>query len=1353
MWYNYGVFPMKSRDSIKLEQARAWITSAKDRWRLQVLSKRLRLRKDGTRKEIPTRIRRFLEGVPWAFVKPAIDFLLEQAPYTGVIANGVDFETAYRPTLTLWQRDAQAAAVGAVRPDATYTLIQDLVEFDNKDAYKLGSSSSCSESVETDYVWDAGDIEDIPEGGQGVTYAIAAVNRKEDGTFDYQVVKRVALTQHVPETTVQDDATKTVTHELWDNVYTDSSGRYVDQTGALLDIPAAGTSGGTSVRIEGLLENADCTLKFQVVRESNKAATVRDSSTHTQYEGQHEEAATGAVVPLGVAPDASGGVIRDYESQLQPDGTFTVQRKVKVERPVSQSSVEVRVGRKGKRTTVVNTNQSAPVSTTGVEVGGAARYEKTPGGLYNNTVTTFDKTDPVVAGDRCKEDLFSHVDSKTTGGATMPEDDDHVEGGGVGGKIVSRDTDMDEEGAVTQTLTVEQEKGVEKAEERWEVSLDGVTHTKTDRNQPATAAGSAPAFAIANIGKTVINKRTPGGLYDVTVVEVDRTTGTLDIRATCRSDVFSHVDSKSTTDPAGTVDPTSHVTAAGGGYVYEKSSELNRNGSVTRTETTTRETEHAAGKTYRKTLRGTITTTVTRNTSTAAAKPERIGETQAHEVTPGGLYNLTVTEVEASATPDSARCAKTIFEEVDDAVTMTDEGIPSNFHAAAPDAGAGTYQTKTADTDEYGFTKIVERTTTEKPVTEAQLSYRRTTRGLVTTRVDRNVTTAATDPGTGHPGESKSHEKTPSGRYNLTTVTVAASSDPDSRRCAKTVFEHTDDVVSMATSLSSEHAEAGNGSYGTVDEQMDEYGFVRKVKRTTTETEQVAGHTFRRTTRGLIKTTVTRNTATTAADPGETAVGCTQSDEMTPGGRYNLTVTELTASSKKDAAHHARTKFEDVDDAVVMSTGEVDDTAPTRADGTTVIKDSTLDDYGFVKTVTRTTTEKAVQQARVEYRRTRRGLITTTVDRNVTTTAQDPGDSKVGCSQSHSYNPGGTTDFTKVELQASAKEDSAYWSQDLYSTVNDEVEMSEGQVDKTDPGTVSKGTGYYHTKTSELDDYGFAKTVTRTTTEKNVPDARINFEADHFHKTEVRTDANKSSPDTTAVDELAGGSHGLLTTGKQINYNRGGTGDEVVTKVTAFYRHWEDEIDTQYVVGKVFHFRNATEAEKNAVRENAQQYFNAKAVATGYTVLGPSAPSNASFTPQCTLNQYGLYDGQYSAMFYWAAASGGKDCDHTNTWLNEATWSYYLVSCNMTPTFDHETGSVTGYRQVSVKRSITERIGRGWKYAVDTWVQGKNLIEGSSCSVSPSSGEVHMRLVTEASTSIEYVEVTGDGAKNINWEV
>ena len=64
-------------------------------------------------------------------------------------------------------------------------------------------------------------------------------------------------------------------------------------------------------------------------------------------------------------------------------------------------------------------------------------------------------------------------------------------------------------------------------------------------------------------------------------------------------------------------------------------------------------------------------------------------------------------------------------------------------------------------------------------------------------------------------------------------------------------------------------------------------------------------------------------------------------------------------------------------------------------------------------------------------------------------------------------------------------------------------------------------------------------------------------------------------------------------------------------------------------------------------------------------------------------------------MFYWAASSGGKDCDHVNKWQELAKWDYHLVSCSMTPTFD-ETGTVTGYRQVSVKRKITERIGRGW---------------------------------------------------------
>lgn len=1344
---------MKSRDLTVASQARAWILSAKDRWRLQVLSKRLRLHKDGTRTEVPTRIRRFIEGVPWAYVKPAIDFLLELAPYSGVIANGVDFETKYRPTLTVWQRDAQSAAVGAVRQDATYTLIQDLVEFDNDDTYMVGSSNSCSETVETEYVWDSANVEDLPQASQGVTYGLAGVHRNEDGTFEYQLVKRVALTQHVPETVVRDDATTTVTQELWDNVYTNSDGLYVDHAGAVLDIPQPGIDNGV-VRIEGLLENSDCTLKFQVVRETAKSIVTRDSSSHTQYEGNHEEGAAGSVVPLGNAPDARGGVIQEFDSQLQPDGRFQVSRKTKVERPVGHASVEVKVGRKGRRMTIVDRNQSAPAEMEGVGIGGAAKTDKTPGGLYDNTVVTFDRTvDPVKAGDRCQEDLFSHTDAKTTGGAEMPPDDSHVEGAGTGGRTVTRNTEMDDEGAVTQTVTVTQEKPVEAAEERWDVSLNGVTHTKTDRNQPLASAGTAPGFSVGNIGKTVVNRRTPGGLVDVTTTEVERTTGALDIRTTCKKDVFQHVDAVSTTDPAGTVEPGTHVTEAGSGNIYEETTELNSNGSVTRTSTVTREKEVNYGVSYRRTTRGIVTTTTKRNTSSQAAKPSRIGESQSHETTPGGLYNLTVTQLEASATPDSARCQKTVYEETDDSVSITDNGIPAGFHADNPNAAAGTYQTKTADTDDYGFTKVVSRTTTEKKVENAQVTYRRTPRGLIVTTTTRNGTTAASDPGSTHPGESRSHEVTPSGRYNLTVTSVTASATPDSRRCQKTVFDETDDIVTMGTTLSTEHATAGSGVYGTVEESIDDYGIVRKVKRVTTENQQESGHTFRRTTRGLVKTTTTRNTSVMASDPGEDKVGFTQTDEMTPGGRYNLSVTELTASSKTDSAHHVRTLFEDVDDSVTMSSGEVDDTPPSRDDGTTVVKDSNLDDYGFTKTVERVTTEKKVKSARVEFRRTRRGLIKTTTDRNTTTTAADPGEDHIGCSQSHSYNPGGTTDFTKVELTASSKTDSAYWLQDLFTTVNDEVTMNSGTVDNTDPGAVEKGNGYFQVKTSELDDYGFVKTVVQKTKEKNVQDARLNFESDHFRKVEVRTEANSASPNTDAVEALEGGSHSALETAKAVSYNRGGSADSTITKVTPIFRSWEDEVDTKYVVGKTFYFRNATEGEKNNVRSSAQQYADSTAAAYEMPNLGGNSPSATSFTPSCTLNAYGLYDGQYSVMFHWSAQSGGKDVDHTGVDLVEAAWSYHLVTCSMTPSFDPDTGSVTGYRQVSVKRDITERIGRGWQAAVNKYIQNRDLIDGTTCSVSPVSGEYHMRVITDASTSIEYVTVTGSSAKHIKWKV
>ena len=187
-----------SQNSQVQAEARRWIDSLERKWRLQILSKRYRLdRRTGERREMPLRIRRFAEGIPYACVAEAMRYLLSRAPYRDVIYNGMLVEGEYVPTITTWKRDDGETVNGVSRTDGTYTLIQDLVERSIVDRYMAGTSRSCSEEVETEWVWDAPDIGELPDENplQGVTYALQSVSRNEDGTFNYALVKRRALTQ------------------------------------------------------------------------------------------------------------------------------------------------------------------------------------------------------------------------------------------------------------------------------------------------------------------------------------------------------------------------------------------------------------------------------------------------------------------------------------------------------------------------------------------------------------------------------------------------------------------------------------------------------------------------------------------------------------------------------------------------------------------------------------------------------------------------------------------------------------------------------------------------------------------------------------------------------------------------------------------------------------------------------------------------------------------------------------------------------------------------------------------------------------------------------------------------------
>lgn len=276
-------------DPIVTQQAREWVdqlnagTGLSGNWRLQVLQKRYRKKAHGEcGNELPMRIRRFANGCPWALVDEAIRYLISLAPYskekgTGIIYNGLLVDQAYRPTLTQWIRDEQSSVNEQNPRNGTYTLIQDLIEdTECEDSETATTSDSCSETVVTTWHWDdsaPGDLADYASGcEQGVTYAITQVNRKEDGTFDWALVKRIAKTQHLGPVTVECSSDSRTTVETWDNLY-GSEGEGYSAKGCEFSGPVTlpgcdDTEPGVRTQVQ-VTKNPDCTLRAVVTRKES----------------------------------------------------------------------------------------------------------------------------------------------------------------------------------------------------------------------------------------------------------------------------------------------------------------------------------------------------------------------------------------------------------------------------------------------------------------------------------------------------------------------------------------------------------------------------------------------------------------------------------------------------------------------------------------------------------------------------------------------------------------------------------------------------------------------------------------------------------------------------------------------------------------------------------------------------------------------------------------------------------------------------------------------------------------------------------------------------------------------------
>lgn len=748
------------------ELAKQWIDRAaigdgvSGTWRLEILQKRIRANADGTPKEgkeVPLRIRRFLKGIPWAQVHDAIRYLISKSPYEDVIYNGLKLDGKYRPTLTQWRRDDQEQVGGNAQ--GSYTLIQDLIEVtDGKDSASAPSSDSCSETVETEWVWDSPEIEELPYSSeQGVTYAIQQVRRNEDGTFDYAIVKRVARTQVSDETVVQCDEYETVFATVYDNVYGGIAGEpFRDDAGNPVAVPqpCEDREAGVLVQIQKS-QNPDCTFRLTVqrtvakekVQATETSKTLRGVQTttvtrnndervpetglgigdrvrnelqpdglytttetrksaedvgdtgaqceRTVFEHQHTKLSNVAERPEDEAPQAGGGKTYEKTVRVTDEGTFDVSERTTTEQYVGSARVVRHKTMRGITVSVTDRNTSNS-STSVTNVGDRVEVEETPGGLYNRTVTTVSGTPVGTIGHECARTVFEHAHTDTSNVAKDPGKEASSAGNG---KTFRRTVRMTDEGTydVSEETTEELDPGV--ARHSMRKTLRGITETEFHRNTGDSSV------SVLNVGDEVVVERTPGGRFNRSVTRISsQSVG--DIASGCQTTIFEHQDSVTTNSATG--DVGSHAPAAGGGKTYERTVRMTDEGSFDVTERTTLEQGvNDAVVVKRRTLRGVVESVTHRNVEDGSAEVTEIGDEVRVEKTPGGLYNRTETHVGYEAAGEIARgCSDVVAEHTDTNTVNRTEPFVEHVKAGVNEARSvesrrteeGTYDVTTRDT-------------------------------------------------------------------------------------------------------------------------------------------------------------------------------------------------------------------------------------------------------------------------------------------------------------------------------------------------------------------------------------------------------------------------------------------------------------------------------------------------------------------------------------------------------------------------------------------------------------------------------------------------------------------------------
>ena len=713
-------------------EAKAWIDALESgagvcgAWRLEVLDQRSRRRWTESVSECrpasasdsplsPTRIRRSADGLPRSLVDGAVRYLISRAPYSGIVFEGEPVEGVYVPTRTTWTRDR-----GMNGRDGTYTLVQDLVRADMADgALGLVTSASCLVEQETEWHWDETDVAvDVPV-EQGVSVSVQGVSRNEDGTIDYAVVTRRALTHDSGWIETECDEFRTVSRRVWDNVYGQPGDARADGVPAPCESRGAD---GALLKVEWRL-NEDCTWRVEAERTVPRPVEAAQRSARATLSG----------VSVSVLDrNMSGESFAEAVSRLRPG-----------------ESVEVRVTEAGlydvERTvhsdvSVGETAASATQTRFRVE---AERRENVPRSAAE-----------------CGLDV--ELGDVPSGCAVERAE---VRGGSVR-TVEARVTDA---GTVDVTERVVHENGVRDAQMSARRTLAGVTETHLDRSQE-TYGDFAQIVRDLPVGGSVEIRATDAGLYDIeTTVPGDAPAGETAASATQtrfkveaetrenvpRADAECEMEVDLADVPSGCAVESVEVR---GGSVRTVEARVTDAGTVD----VTRRVSHERGVkdaqlSARRTLTGVTVTRLDRSQETYGDFDRLVGDLSVGDsveirTTDAGLYDIertTLSDVSVGETAASA--TQTAFK----VEAETRRNVPRSAAEAELDVSladepggravtertvvrGGSVRTVEARVTDAGTVDVTERVVHERNVPKAQRSARRTLTGVTVTTLERS---------------------------------------------------------------------------------------------------------------------------------------------------------------------------------------------------------------------------------------------------------------------------------------------------------------------------------------------------------------------------------------------------------------------------------------------------------------------------------------------------------------------------------------------------------------------------------------------------------------------------------------